>query len=303
MPTELLTEWLNIGTSGPTVDGRIIKPEWLEEAADSYDPGEYTAVANAEHWFGNYGSARKLRTIKDDKGRTKLQARIRPNKYYLEQNSEGKRLFFSMELTHDFAKTGKTYLTGLATTDKPASLGTSEAHFSRQDDENVFRGGSEEVDFSKFSVSESDSKNIVAAVVDGIKDLLFKNNNTNEQKEDYEMTDEQFNQMLDGQNKVTTALESLTGVVTNLTTKPDKDGKDGKDGDGKGDDGKEKETDKTNATAGNVSEEQFNQMVDGQNKLNDSIVALTGKLETALNGKFGKDTSGGTGAENDCEFV
>jgi thioredoxin-like negative regulator of GroEL len=38
-------------------------------------------------------------------------------------------LHFSIEVTEDFAKTGKTYLTGLAMTDSPASLGTDEMRF------------------------------------------------------------------------------------------------------------------------------------------------------------------------------
>ena len=306
MPTELLTEWLSIGTSGPTIDGRVIKPEWLTDAAESYDPAEYTAVANAEHWFGNYGSVSQLRTIEDKKGRTVLQARLRPNKYYLQQNSEDLRLFFSMELTHDFAKTGKTYLTGLATTDRPASLGTSEAHFSRQDDDMVFRGGAEEIAASEFAVMpEPESKNIVAAVVDGIKELFFTNNK--QEKEDYEMTEEQFNQMLAGQTKLTSAVESMIDAVSKLSTNNTSDGKEPDT-----DASNTNEPEKTNAsaTAGAASaagavvdEKGLQQLNDGFSKLNTAVEAMSGKLESALNGKFGQDTSGGTGPGTDLEFV
>jgi hypothetical protein len=300
MPTELLTEWLSIGTSGPTVDGREIKAQWLTDAAETYDPAEYTAVANAEHWFGNYGSVRQLRTIEDKKGRTVLQARIRPNKYYLQQNSEDSRLFFSMELTHNFAKTGKTYLTGLATTDKPASLGTSEAHFSRRDDAEAFRGGAEEIAASEFSVvPEPESRNIVAAVVDGIKEF-FTNNTNKEEKEDYEMTEEQFNQMLAGQTKLTSAVESMIETVSKLSAGAENDGKEAE--------GNTAEPEKTNASttaaAGAVIDEKgLQQLNDGFSKLNAAVEAMSGKLENALSGKFGQDTSGGTGPETDCEYV
>ncbi len=39
-------------------------------------------------------------------------------------------LHTSCEYTADFAKTGKAYLTGLAMTDEPASLGTTQVHLS-----------------------------------------------------------------------------------------------------------------------------------------------------------------------------
>lgn len=38
-----------IGTSGKTVDGRDIKPEWLEQAAEDYNPELYGARINVEH--------------------------------------------------------------------------------------------------------------------------------------------------------------------------------------------------------------------------------------------------------------
>lgn len=130
MQTMLLTDWVTIARSGPTADGRVIKAAWLEEMADAYDPDVYTAVINVEHRYGNLGTVRELRTRKTG-GQTDLQARLRPNKYYLYNLDEESGIFFSVEITHDFAKSGKCYLTGLASTDSPASLGTTELHFSK----------------------------------------------------------------------------------------------------------------------------------------------------------------------------
>jgi len=127
----LLTDWVTIARSGATADGRSIEPEWLTDMAKSYDPAEYTAVVNNEHLYGNLGTVRELRTVKAPEGRIDLQARIEVNKYYLAKISESAGLFFSVEITHNFADSGKPYLTGLASTDNPASLGTTELHFSK----------------------------------------------------------------------------------------------------------------------------------------------------------------------------
>lgn len=295
----LMTDWLNIGKSGPTVDGRVIKPEWLKDAAKTYDPDEYTAVANAEHWYGNYGSARELRTTKDDKDRVVLQARIRPNANYLAQNAEGKRLFFSMELTHDFAKTGKTYLTGLATTDRPASLGTSEAHFSIQDNEQVFRGGSEEFSTSALQVVEDQKKELIPAVVAAIKEAFSNHKTKTLKKEEFDMTEEQVQAFTEGQKAIS---DGLAGLVTLLTPKTDAEktaaaeaaaAEAAKTALKKKDTEEDIGSDKTDFAA-------FKKSVE---KLNDSLDAFGKKLDDAVEGKFGKKVPASEGNEEDASFV
>ncbi|BES69718.1 GPO family capsid scaffolding protein [Marinobacter nanhaiticus D15-8W] len=132
--TALYTDWIVIGTAGPTIDGRNISDTLLEQAASNYDPSEYTAVINSDHLlglYGNFGSVVELQTARDEKDRTVLQARLAPNKRLLQMNAEGQRLFTSMELIEDFVGTGEGYLIGLAVTDQPASIGTTELHFSK----------------------------------------------------------------------------------------------------------------------------------------------------------------------------
>lgn len=134
MSTPLMTDWITIGTSGPTIDGRNISPEMLTEMAESYDCEEYTAVINSDHmlfFFGNFGEVKELATGTDKKGRLALQARIRPNRRLMQMNAEGQRLFTSMEVDPNFLDSGKSYLVGLAVTDEPASIGTTELQFSR----------------------------------------------------------------------------------------------------------------------------------------------------------------------------
>jgi len=154
---KLLTDWVTIGTSGATIDGRTISADDLEKMAKNYDPDVYAAVVNIEHFYGNLGTVRELRTAPGVRGETALQARIRPNRYFLEQNSADLRLFSSMEITRNFAKTGAPYLTGVATTDTPASLGTTELHFSRSDETGVERAAAVELaaDVFKARVEEN----------------------------------------------------------------------------------------------------------------------------------------------------
>jgi hypothetical protein len=133
--TTLLTDWVTLGTAGPTIDGRTISAEALEQAAASYDPDTYTAVINADHmvWFGNFGTVAALRTMQNSKGNTILQGRLAPNFRLLAMNQSKQRQFLSMELHPKFADTGGAYLTGLALTDSPASLGTTQLNFNRSD--------------------------------------------------------------------------------------------------------------------------------------------------------------------------
>ncbi len=130
MPNTFTTDWKKIGQSGPTVDGREIEGQWLLDAAEEYDPAKYTAVIWIDHYrfYGNFGKVVALKTEEKD-GIVSLYAKLQPNEWLLSQNKDKQKLFTSMELTPDFAKSGKFYLTGLAVTDIPASLGTSELHF------------------------------------------------------------------------------------------------------------------------------------------------------------------------------
>lgn len=134
MANMLLTDWITIGTSGPTIDGREISADDLQKMAKNYDPAVYTAVINLEHYYGNLGTVQALRVAPGVLGETALQARFAPNKYYLQYNADGNKLFTSMEITRNFRQSGEPYLSGLAATDTPASIGTTEIHFSKKDD-------------------------------------------------------------------------------------------------------------------------------------------------------------------------
>jgi hypothetical protein len=127
----LTTNWKRIGRSGATVDGRVIEPKMIEEAAANYNKDLFTALIWPEHqrWF-NMGTVDAIKATDNDEGGKDLFALISPNSYYLEANKQGQKLFTSMELWPNFRKTGTWYLTGLGATDTPASVAISEIRLS-----------------------------------------------------------------------------------------------------------------------------------------------------------------------------
>jgi hypothetical protein len=146
MPDTFTTDWKKIGQSGPTMDGREIEPQWLLDAAETYDPSTYTAVLWIDHFrfYGNMGKVVELKTEQDG-NIVSLFARLQPNEFLLSWNKDKQKLFTSMELTPNFAKSGKCYLSGLGVTDIPASLGTTELHFAhrKQNPDNIILCGVE----------------------------------------------------------------------------------------------------------------------------------------------------------------
>jgi hypothetical protein len=132
----LRTDWKRIGRSGPTVDGRVISPQAIDDMAASYNKELFTAMIWPEHqrWY-NMGTVEALRSAANEEGGRDLFAIISPNQYYLSANAAGQKLFTSMEIRPDFRKTGKAYLEGLGATDDPASAATSEMRFSKNADQ------------------------------------------------------------------------------------------------------------------------------------------------------------------------
>lgn len=137
-----------IGVEGATSDGREISRDWLVQMAASYHPEFYTAQINLEHikaydptsTFNRYGTVTALTAeeISDGplEGKMALYADIQPTEALIELVKKGQKIFTSMEVSPQFADTGKAYLSGLAATDDPASLGTEMLIFSAQAEHN-----------------------------------------------------------------------------------------------------------------------------------------------------------------------
>lgn len=139
------TRFFRVAVEGATTDGRTIERKWLEDAAATYKPETYTARINMEHIrgfspdapFNAYGNVEALKTeeITLDLGgkaekRLALFAQVDALDPLVALNRKGQKLFSSIEISPDFAGTGKAYLVGLAVTDSPASLGTEMLQFA-----------------------------------------------------------------------------------------------------------------------------------------------------------------------------
>lgn len=132
------TKFFRIATEGATTDGRTIDRAMLEQMASTYDPDVYGARINMEHIrgihpessFRSYGDVIALKAEEQD-GKMRLLAQLSPTKELVELTTEQRqKVYTSMEIEPDFAKTGEAYLVALAVTDNPASLGTEMLKFS-----------------------------------------------------------------------------------------------------------------------------------------------------------------------------
>lgn len=159
MPRELKTDWKRIGRSGPTVDGRTIDPNALNQAAKNYDKSLFAAIINYEHsTFANLGSVEKLRAESNSEGGVDLFAILAPNDLYLSLNKDGQKVHTSMELDFDFRETGEAYLTGLAATDRPASAATTQMAFSRDKKSELLVSGYSETPTKQFNDDTDDEQ-------------------------------------------------------------------------------------------------------------------------------------------------
>lgn len=132
------SDWKIVATEGSTIDERTISAQWIKDMAEQYSLNEYVALIWPEHsrssWGPydgkNWGFVSELKAAKKD-GKLRLYAKLTPNKYLLQANSDGQKLFSSIEPKENYAGSGKCYLAGLAVTDSPASTGTEMLKFHK----------------------------------------------------------------------------------------------------------------------------------------------------------------------------
>jgi len=209
---KLFTDFVKVATSGPTIDGREISATDITDMAESYDQEEYTANIWYEHirYFGNLGKVIEVKAEEDSKGRMCLFAKIAPSDELIYLNNNGQKLFTSIEIQPDFAKTGKAYLAGLAVTDSPASLGTSELQFSNraQLPENYFS--------TPVALEHLELENNQGPLSRFMQKLT---KSTDDKQDSKTMDKEQFQQLLDAFNTQTQASSALLEKFTSLEEK------------------------------------------------------------------------------------
>ena len=176
-----------VATEGDTADGRDISRDLIQQMADSYDPAKYGARIWLEHMrgifpdgpFKAYGDVLAVEARENADKKLELFAQISPTDELIQINQQRQKIYSSIEVSPNFAKTGQAYLVGLAVTDNPASLGTEMLQFSasnpdaspltarKQSPENLFSAAQPvtiEVEEEKINFSER---------LEAIKNKLF----------------------------------------------------------------------------------------------------------------------------------
>jgi len=224
-----------IATEGQTIDGRNISKEWIQQMAAHYDPKVYTAVANLEHYlsmspdsqFSANGTVLKLSTqdavILGDK-KLQLLGVVDASEAVVAMQKVGKKLFASMEVSPNFINKGIAYLTGLAFTDKPASLGTEPMKFSAGKD-NIYSFNAEiELEFEKEEAQPSAGESLFSKV----KQLLGVKGKNDEARfadigQAVEAVAVSQKELLEKFTTATTELKEANSKIAALTTAAEKD--------------------------------------------------------------------------------
>lgn len=283
----LTTDWEKVATAGPTVDGRNIPEQDIQDIADTYDADEYTAVIwssdpyGHSRWYGNFGQVREVKAEKDSKDRLCLFAKLQPNRRLIETNTNGQKLFTSIEIFDDFAGTGKAYLGGIAVTDEPASVGTSALKlFSKATPNNVYPT-SESFSLSSPTGKNTDDQNTDSATDDAAKDGLITritsavasalggkefSTHVEQPSEDDEMKPEQFEQLLAAQQQTNTLLTQHFSKLQEQQEGGGDPNADDTDSDNQGNDSQDSGT--------GVTAEQFQALIDGQTKMTEQFSKL-----------------------------
>ena len=145
-PKKFKSKFFRVAMEGDTTDGRIIQRDWLVQAAAAYNQALYGARIWVEHLrsympegpFGAYGDVTALKAEEIEieiagkkEKRMALMAQIDPTDALVKLvNGLKQKVFTSIEIDPNFAKTGQAYMVGLGVTDTPASLGTDMLAFA-----------------------------------------------------------------------------------------------------------------------------------------------------------------------------
>lgn len=174
------SRFFRVAVEGATTDGRSIEKQWLLDAAETYNRTTYAARVNLEHIrgitadgpFQAYGDVLSLKTETIDltvggkpEKRLALFAEIDALEPLVAMNKKAQKLYSSIEISPNFANTGKAYLVGLAVTDSPASLGTELLQFAAKAEVNPLAGRKQDP-ANLFSAAEETSIEIATATVD-----------------------------------------------------------------------------------------------------------------------------------------
>lgn len=140
------SKFFRVFVEGATAsDGRKIEGAWIDQIVANFNADTYTPQINCEHIkgfspeppFNSYGDVVAVKAQVDEieiggkkEKRKALYAQLDPNDQLIAINKKRQKRFTSVEISPNFAGTGKFGLVGLAVTDNPASLGTEALTFA-----------------------------------------------------------------------------------------------------------------------------------------------------------------------------
>lgn len=241
-----VSKFFRVAVEGATVDGRTIDRSWIQQMADTFNPSTYGVRVNMEHIrgvtadgpFKAYGDVRAVKAQEDEieiagKKAKKLclYAQIEPTDELVAYNQKSQKIYSSVEIQPDFAKSGKVALVGLAVTDSPASLGTEILQFaagqgdknpfaSRKQDPGNFLSEAHEVGKLEFEDAPAndnagDYKSMFAAATEFFKNFAKApvQEPPKEEPKPANDNDARFAQMLGGIEQLTAGMQSLSEKV------------------------------------------------------------------------------------------
>ncbi|GKS93247.1 GPO family capsid scaffolding protein [Acidovorax sp. SUPP2825] len=181
------SKFFRVATEGATTDGREIQRSWIEQMAKNFNREKYGARVWLEHMrgmlpdsaFAALGDvlAVQARTVED--GKLALFAQIEALPSLVAMNKAKQKIYTSIEVDPNFAKSGEAYLTGLGVTDTPASLGTDVLKFAAQNPDSSPYKGKKHSEGALFSAAvetdlglEGDAENIASSILTKFSDML-----------------------------------------------------------------------------------------------------------------------------------
>lgn len=238
--SKLISNFIRVGVEGDTIDGRIITRQQIEEAAEAYNPKRYGARIWPEHFRGLIpdgpfdplgdvmeAKAEEVTDVPELKGKLAMYVKVSPSSELVRLNRAGKKVYTSMELMSNYAKSGKHYLTGLAVTDEPASQGTEMMAFS-VGGHDVFAGASHEVTFDFVDDEEStdESGEGKPNLYTKVKELLKGKSKTDAAQfsdinQSVELVAESQQSVIEANAELQSSLEQTTEQYTALQTSHD----------------------------------------------------------------------------------
>lgn len=153
------SRFFRVATEGASTDGRAIEKKWIQQMAKNFNRAQYGARVWLEHFrgilpespFKAYGDVLAVEAREVEGGKLALFAQIEPLPELVAMNKAKQKIYTSIEVNPNFADTGEAYLTGLAVTDSPASLGTEILAFAAQNPKASPFAGRKESDAILFS--------------------------------------------------------------------------------------------------------------------------------------------------------